>query len=300
MARTCASRTPGSVPRLRSVRTNRRPTARPCVESWTWVARASRRRTSRLLLTGESGAGKGRDRDRASRPFATRGPSAGFASTRQPSPASSPKRSSLDIPGGAFTGAQAARQGYFQQANKGTLFIDEIGELPLAIQAKSAPCAAVRRGAAGGAGGPRSSTRAPHRRNESRPGRRRGRRGRFREDLFLSPSTSSPIRVPPLPRAHRGRRGRSCARSSVATPTATAWDRLEVEPALVDALRSNTWPGKRTGAGEHHRAACWPLAPDERITLALWRSLSEGSSTPSTPPTAAGDPGSGHPLRGAP
>src|SRR5256885_7135980 len=37
---------------------------------------------------------------------------------------------------GAFTGATAARQGYFQQADKGTLFIDEIGELPLAIQAK--------------------------------------------------------------------------------------------------------------------------------------------------------------------
>src|SRR3984957_20682227 len=37
---------------------------------------------------------------------------------------------------GAFTGAQTARQGYLQQANKGTLFIDEIGELPLAIQAK--------------------------------------------------------------------------------------------------------------------------------------------------------------------
>src|ERR1019366_1342564 len=37
---------------------------------------------------------------------------------------------------GAFTGAQTARLGYFQQANKGTLFIYEIGELPAAIQAK--------------------------------------------------------------------------------------------------------------------------------------------------------------------
>src|SRR5687767_8756664 len=37
---------------------------------------------------------------------------------------------------GAFTGAHAARLGYFQQADKGTLFIDEIGELPLAMQAK--------------------------------------------------------------------------------------------------------------------------------------------------------------------
>src|SRR6478609_4255127 len=37
---------------------------------------------------------------------------------------------------GAFTGAVAARTGFFQQADKGTLFIDEIGELPLSIQAK--------------------------------------------------------------------------------------------------------------------------------------------------------------------
>jgi two-component system response regulator AtoC len=41
------------------------------------------------------------------------------------------------------------------------------------------------------------------------------------------------------------------------------------------------------------------LAPDERITLALWRSLSEGASpSSSTPATVLGDPGPGHPLRG--
>ena len=37
---------------------------------------------------------------------------------------------------GAFTGAVAAHEGFFLQANGGTLFIDEIGELPLALQAK--------------------------------------------------------------------------------------------------------------------------------------------------------------------
>ncbi|MGH2898656.1 MAG: sigma-54-dependent transcriptional regulator, partial [Solirubrobacteraceae bacterium] len=37
---------------------------------------------------------------------------------------------------GAFTGAVAAHDGYFVQADGGTLFIDEIGELPLALQAK--------------------------------------------------------------------------------------------------------------------------------------------------------------------
>ena len=37
---------------------------------------------------------------------------------------------------GAFTGAVGEREGYFGAANKGTLFLDEVGELPLATQAR--------------------------------------------------------------------------------------------------------------------------------------------------------------------
>lgn len=37
---------------------------------------------------------------------------------------------------GAFTGAQAARQGFFRAASGGTLFLDEIGDLPLHLQPK--------------------------------------------------------------------------------------------------------------------------------------------------------------------
>ncbi|MGC8735364.1 MAG: sigma-54-dependent transcriptional regulator [Dissulfurimicrobium sp.] len=37
---------------------------------------------------------------------------------------------------GAFTGALAARRGLFAQADKGTIFLDEIGELSMALQAK--------------------------------------------------------------------------------------------------------------------------------------------------------------------
>lgn len=37
---------------------------------------------------------------------------------------------------GAFTGAQADRDGFFQAASGGTLFLDEIGDLPLAMQSK--------------------------------------------------------------------------------------------------------------------------------------------------------------------
>jgi two-component system response regulator FlrC len=37
---------------------------------------------------------------------------------------------------GAFTGAQSAQAGKFEQADKGTLLLDEISEMPLALQAK--------------------------------------------------------------------------------------------------------------------------------------------------------------------
>lgn len=37
---------------------------------------------------------------------------------------------------GAFTGAVAARKGYFEEADGGTIFLDEVGELPLTTQAR--------------------------------------------------------------------------------------------------------------------------------------------------------------------
>ena len=37
---------------------------------------------------------------------------------------------------GAFTGAHASRPGRFEMANEGTIFLDEIGEMPLSLQAK--------------------------------------------------------------------------------------------------------------------------------------------------------------------
>jgi DNA-binding NtrC family response regulator len=37
---------------------------------------------------------------------------------------------------GSFTSADQRRQGYFEMADKGTIFLDEIGEMPLAVQVK--------------------------------------------------------------------------------------------------------------------------------------------------------------------
>ena len=37
---------------------------------------------------------------------------------------------------GSFTGAVAARKGYFEEADGGTIFLDEVAELPLTTQAR--------------------------------------------------------------------------------------------------------------------------------------------------------------------
>ena len=37
---------------------------------------------------------------------------------------------------GAFTGADSQRAGRFEMADKGTVFLDEIAELPVGLQAK--------------------------------------------------------------------------------------------------------------------------------------------------------------------
>ena len=41
---------------------------------------------------------------------------------------------------GAFTGATASRKGYFEVADGGTIFLDEVGELPLTTQVTTVTC----------------------------------------------------------------------------------------------------------------------------------------------------------------
>src|SRR5579863_4190928 len=96
---------------------------------------------------------------------------------------------------GAFTGAQSARLGYFQQAHKGTLFIDEIGELPLAIQAKI--LRAMQSGEVQQVGGRPETVDVRLIAATNRDLASDVKTGRFREDLFYRLNVV-PIRVPPL------------------------------------------------------------------------------------------------------
>jgi two-component system response regulator AtoC len=194
---------------------------------------------------------------------------------------------------GAFTGAQAARQGYFQQAHKGTLFIDEIGELALPIQAKV--LRALQSGEVQQVGGRPEIIDARLIAATNRDLTSEVKAGRFREDLFYRLNVV-PVRVPPL------RERLEDIEPLVATFVRQYAERygmggVEVEPSLVEALRANPWPGNVREL-ENTIARLLALAPDERITLALWRSLWQGPTTSSTPPPASGDPGPGHTLRG--
>jgi len=88
-----------------------------------------------ILITGESGTGKellARGIHRAS-PVAN-GPFVAVNVSAIPEPLF--ESQVFGHLKGAFTGAEQDHAGFFEQADNGTLFMDEIGELPLALQSK--------------------------------------------------------------------------------------------------------------------------------------------------------------------
>ena len=193
---------------------------------------------------------------------------------------------------GAFTGAVVARLGYFQQADKGTLFIDEIGDLPLAIQAKI--LRALQSGEVQQVGGRTEHVDVRLIAATNRDLAAEAKAGRFREDLFYRLNVV-PIRVPPL--RERPEDIEPLVVNFVHTYTERyGMGSVDVEPALVQAMKAHPWPGNVREL-ENTVARLLALAPDERITLALWRSLSEESRGSQPAPGVVGDPGSSHPLR---
>lgn len=141
---------------------------------------------------------------------------------------------------GSFTGATQARQGKFEQASGGTIFLDEIGELPLPLQSKFLRVLQERVfERVGGSREIRADVRIVAATNRDLAEEVKERR--FREDLYYRLNVF-PIPLPPLRERQDGlpllidylvRR----AASQTGRPVPS------VAPEALAALQSYSWPG---------------------------------------------------------
>jgi DNA-binding NtrC family response regulator len=141
---------------------------------------------------------------------------------------------------GAFTDARSRKEGLFEAANKGTIFLDEIGEMDLAIQAKFLRVLENRQfRRVGGTRDLQVNVRVVAATN--RQLKDLIREGKFREDLFYRLSVF-PIHIPPL-------RERKEDIAAVAAYYLDKYSRVMsrgfegIEPAAARMLESYSWPG---------------------------------------------------------
>ncbi|MGP1461464.1 MAG: sigma-54 interaction domain-containing protein [Bacteroides sp.] len=142
---------------------------------------------------------------------------------------------------GSFTGALENREGYFEVANKGTIFLDEVGELPLTTQARLLRILETGEFYRVGSSTPiQTDIRIVAATNVNLE--EAIREGKFREDLYYRLSTI-PIRIPPL--RERGNDvlllfrwfAAECAEKYNMPPIQLHDERAE------ELLRTYSWPG---------------------------------------------------------
>ena len=266
---------------------------------------------STVLLRGESGTGK----ELIARAVHDRSPRRRRALVAVNCAALPPQLVESELFGherGAFTGADRRRIGRFEQADRGTLFLDEVGDLPPEVQVKLLRVLQEGQIELVGGGGPLQVdvrvVAATHRDLESFV-----EQGRFREDLFWRLNVV-PIRVPALrerrqdiPELVRYFLTRYGARTG-ARPTAS--------PQAIEALINHQWPGNvreleniieravvLSGDSELGRDDfTFDLAPRRAPTPPLGVSTASagaGDSPPSlhTPPPPPGEEPRSHTLR---
>jgi transcriptional regulator with PAS, ATPase and Fis domain len=141
---------------------------------------------------------------------------------------------------GAFTGATQRRDGRFALADGGTIFLDEIGELPLELQGKL--LRVLQEGEFEPVGG--SRTRKVDVRVVAATNRdlqEAARRGEFREDLYYRLSVF-PLQLPPL--RERGEDVVLLATAMAEKLSRTLGKEVApLGPSDLAAIRSYTWPG---------------------------------------------------------
>ena len=192
---------------------------------------------STVLITGESGTGK----ELAATEIARRGPRAEKPFIIIDCGAIAPNVIESELFGharGAFTGADRARIGAFEAADGGTIFLDEVGELPLEMQPKLLRAIESREVRRVGENEPRKIDvrviAATHRELE-----REVNSGRFREDLFFRLSVVT-VPLPPL----RQRLQDIPMLVRVLLKTMGAEEALELFTAEVfEHMARHTWPG---------------------------------------------------------
>jgi two-component system response regulator HydG len=175
---------------------------------------------------------------------------------------------------GAFTGAARARKGLVTEADGGTLLLDEIGDMPLALQAKLLRVlqfGEVR--PLGTDGSHRVDVRVIACTHRDLPALVQ--EGRFREDLYFRLNVL-PILVPPL-REHRedipALVEHLLAGALARTPSATA---RSFGPDVLQRLQQSHWPGNvRELASWIERAVVFGLEETvdsfaERATPPAW------------------------------
>ncbi|MGE5699836.1 MAG: sigma-54-dependent transcriptional regulator [Deltaproteobacteria bacterium] len=138
---------------------------------------------------------------------------------------------------GAFTGAVRDRAGRFRQAAGGTIFLDEVGEIPLQLQAKLLRVLQERSvDVVGGDHPVPVDVRIAAATNRDLP--EKVREGTFREDLYYRLNVVE-IRVPPL----RERPEDIPPLVEYFMAEASAGRDVVIPPAVMEELKSRSWPG---------------------------------------------------------
>jgi DNA-binding NtrC family response regulator len=141
---------------------------------------------------------------------------------------------------GSFTGAAARHLGKFEQAQHGTIFLDEIGDMPLTMQAKL--LRVLEEGEVERIGGDRSITVdvrvivATHRDLEAQV-----RDGKFRQDLFHRIYVF-PLRLPPL-RERREDIPALVEHFAAQVAATNGWKPMPFTAGAISALQQYGWPG---------------------------------------------------------
>lgn len=141
---------------------------------------------------------------------------------------------------GAFTGAVNERKGYFSEANGGTIFLDEVAELPMPTQARL--LRVLENGEflrVGSSEVEKTNVRIVCATNVNLP--EAIAEGRFREDLYYRLSTV-PINVPPL-RKRGGDVVLLFKKFCMDFAAKYNVPRVQLDEGAVSALTNYSWPG---------------------------------------------------------